>query len=72
MSEMIERVARAISSLPLDARERPLDIARAALRAQLEPTEAMVNYAALNPSHRLLARAFWVAMVHFALGEKPR
>ena len=75
MSEMVKRVARAIVALGLDDRERPLAIARAAIAAMREPTEAMKQKGGdLDNGYGMeiteaLAEEVWQAMIDEALHD---
>jgi hypothetical protein len=70
MSEMIERVARAMcaadgGSLEVDVHHY-LDMARAAIKAMREPTAAMVRATGLPPEG---ITVYWKAMIVAALAE---
>ena len=64
---MIERVAVAIiEAAEKGARGKPREIARAAIEAMREPTEAMID--AADPFE--LPREIWPAMIDAALSER--
>lgn len=77
-TEMVERVAKAIHALVVD-RSRDVssvDLARAAIGAMRQPTEAMVHGAwfepVMNGRHAVgyaAAYKVWRAMIDAALGE---
>ena len=90
MSEMIEKVARAIAAEDIHLaaafsgvgsvnaqhyeRKIAFQMARAAIEAMREPTEAMIDKGAVAEGDGNLAveaQNIWQAMIDGALGEKP-
>lgn len=81
MSEMVEKVARAmaekskarqpgmhtLNSLPMDGKEDFLEMARAAIEAMREPTEAMVKSGSSMYCNEYEAPDIWEDMIDAAL-----
>ena len=74
MTEAVERVARAILAAIKDG-QLPDGVARAAIRALMEPTEAMLRAAGYGPRWNVkdwMATHDWPLMIAAALGEEPK